>query len=324
MNTQTPELNFSENDLEIIRAQAAPGLSPKDFEHFIRFCQLRGLNPLVNECRAWKKGDRVTFYTTIDGFLKIAHRTGLIKGIRRGINQKGNKTYAFAEVWRQDWEQPTFEEILIDEYKADRETWRRMPEQMGKKCALAAALRMTFPDHLSGLYTDDELDRARQDAPATPRASKPTPTKPGNRATKKQLWDCIGKLVQEFGMERHDLVEITGNDKFQDKATSTELTQAELEAALEILNEWSASMRPPADEKAPPEPPTEQDPKAYCRGLIVGIMQPVVRGVLTLDQVKLAAGVDNFDDLVETQQAQQLEAILHRVNQAAAQAGGAV
>jgi hypothetical protein len=42
-----------------------------------------------------------------------------------------------------------------------KDGWRKMPDVMLKKCAEAAALRRGWPEDLSGLYVEEELDRSQ-------------------------------------------------------------------------------------------------------------------------------------------------------------------
>lgn len=55
----------------------------------------------------------------------------------------------------------------------NKENWRKMPRVMLAKCAEAQAIRRAWPDDLSAIYADEELDRARTiDLTATEIAEK--------------------------------------------------------------------------------------------------------------------------------------------------------
>ncbi|MEN9393702.1 MAG: hypothetical protein RLZZ104_2045, partial [Pseudomonadota bacterium] len=55
----------------------------------------------------------------------------------------------------------------------NKETWRKMPRVMLAKCAEAQAIRRAWPEDLSAIYADEELDRAKTlDLTATEIAEK--------------------------------------------------------------------------------------------------------------------------------------------------------
>ena len=172
---------ISRDQVELIKKTVAIGATDDELKLFLYQAEKRGLDPLTRQIhfikrKRWnddtKSYDEVgTIQTGIDGFRLIADRTGKLGGIKRGVitGDNGELLRAWAEVYRNDWKEPAREEVSFKEYcqkKKDGEPmglWKTMPETMLKKVAEAAALRMAFPENLSGLYSDDEMSQA--DAP---------------------------------------------------------------------------------------------------------------------------------------------------------------
>ena len=150
---------------------------------------------VFNKDKAEKR--QMTVVTGIDGFRVIADRTGNYrpdedepeitydeKLIEADINPKGIvkakvRVWKFAhgewhkitgtarweefapikEVWErgEDGRNAPTGRFKLDEKK---DTWRKMPHVMIAKCAEAAALRKGWPDDLSAVYEQSEIDRA--------------------------------------------------------------------------------------------------------------------------------------------------------------------
>lgn len=178
-----------------------------EFELFARVCVLRQLNPLTKQIYAvfrWDSriGDeRMIIQTSIDGFRLIAQRTGQYRG-QIGPHWCGDDE-SWREVWvpnrpptaarvgviREGFKEPVFSVAKTSSFmQTNRDgqptgQWANMPEVMIAKCAEAQALRRAFPEELSNIYTDDEMNQADSEGPVAQAPQRETPkveTAPAN------------------------------------------------------------------------------------------------------------------------------------------------
>jgi phage recombination protein Bet len=167
-------------------------LTPREFDQFIETARALGLNPLRRQiCTVvFSKNDptrrRMAIVTTIMGLRAIADRTGTYRPDRKParittdhsrIHAKANPggfvdclvtPYRFAhgkwfplvgQVW---WDEiaPIRShdgELMLD----SRTPWPARPRGQFVKCAEADGLRRGWPEDLSNVYAEDEVDRAR-------------------------------------------------------------------------------------------------------------------------------------------------------------------
>jgi phage recombination protein Bet len=175
-------------DVDFIKKQFFPANSNvKDIEFCIKVAQELNLNPVKREIffierKAQVNGQwitRVEPLTSRDGFLSIAHKSGLFAGIKswtelrnvpKLINGQWNDStelVAVAEVYRKDTDIPTVVEVEYSEYvqltKAGAPTkfWAKMPKTMLKKVAESQALRKAF--NISGIYAVEEMGIGNSD-----------------------------------------------------------------------------------------------------------------------------------------------------------------
>jgi phage recombination protein Bet len=192
----TPQ-RLSREQIDLIKATVAVGATDDELRLFLYTAERRGLDPLAQQIHFIKRRRQVdgqwesvgSIQVGIDGFRAIAERTGKLSGIKRGgVYEGGKLVAAWAKVWRHDWQEPAEETVRFEEYVQTKDgkamgLWATKPETMLKKCAEAAALRMAFPQNLSGLYTPDEMGQAdteqppRLQAPARRQASVPESVK---------------------------------------------------------------------------------------------------------------------------------------------------
>jgi hypothetical protein len=118
--------------------------------------------------------------TSIDGFRIISQRSKQYAGMTKTewcgqdnewkdvwLNKQVPPAAARVGVLRKGFSEPLYAVAVFDSYcprYADGNIisplWKSMPEVMIAKCAEALARRQAFPEDLSGLYTDDEMEQA--------------------------------------------------------------------------------------------------------------------------------------------------------------------
>lgn len=153
---------------------------------FLHTCKRTGLDPHAKQIYCIGRGSSDgtvswSIQTAIDGFRVIAERSGKYAGqdAPEWLTEQGEWVQVFVKalhgnfplaarvnVYRDDWgrDKPAVGIATWDEYaqytskKELTSMWRqRGPGQLAK-CAEALALRKAFPQDLSGVYTDDEIN----------------------------------------------------------------------------------------------------------------------------------------------------------------------
>lgn len=174
-------------------------LTKHEFNEFIETSEALGLNPLKRQIcavllkRPGSQERQVSIITTITGLRAIADRTGTYRPdsapaqivtdenlVDGKINPHGIvdctvTLYRFAHKrWHKIVGQVWWEEIAPikrgfdgERYIEVNSPWIVRPRGQIIKCAEAAALRAGWPEDLSNVYVEDEMDRARLDAPAS-------------------------------------------------------------------------------------------------------------------------------------------------------------
>ena len=166
----TPQ-KFTTQEMDLIRQTVAKDATPDELRLFLYTAVHRGLNPLTRQIHLVKRGGQGVIQTGIDGFRLIAQRTGqyapgskptvfeydddgkLERATIYGIKIVNGQSFEFSATAK-------FSEYA--QYFSGKlgSMWEKMPETMLEKCAEAKMLRRGFPEELSGLYTDDEMQQA--------------------------------------------------------------------------------------------------------------------------------------------------------------------
>lgn len=182
--TQMSTREFSRKEIELLKRTIAKDATDAELSMFIQNCKRYGLDPFTGQIHAVKRWDSsegrkvMQVQVGIDGFRLIADRTGKWNGTLGPYwcDKDGewvepwlkNKYPAAAKVGvlRSDFTEPRWGIARWGAYVATKKNgdpafmWKKMPAHMLAKCAEVLALRSAFPNDLSGLYTDAEMDQA--------------------------------------------------------------------------------------------------------------------------------------------------------------------
>lgn len=183
MASEIMKLDFTQEQVNLIKSQIAPKATDNELKLFIYQAQRTGLDPLARQIyaihRKSKDGngnwtDRMTIQTSIDGFRVIAERSGDYAGQDEPQFIKDEDLYCKVTVYRfrGDIRYPAAVGVAYwKEYvQTDKEgkpfgLWAKMPRTMLAKVAEALALRKAYPQDLSGLYTGDEMQQTDTPSP---------------------------------------------------------------------------------------------------------------------------------------------------------------
>lgn len=174
----------SKDKVQLIKDQICKGASDQELEMFIMNCNRTGLDPFQKQCWAIKRWDSslgrevITFQTGVDGFRVIANRSEKYSG-QLGPYWCGEDG-VWKDVWvdskppiaskvavlRADFKEPMWAVAKLSSYMARKKDgsptpfWAKMPELMIAKVAECLALRKAFPQDLSGIYSQEEMEQA--------------------------------------------------------------------------------------------------------------------------------------------------------------------
>jgi phage recombination protein Bet len=175
---------FSASEMSVIKDVIARGASDTELKMFIAMAQKLGLDPLSKQIHCVKRrarladgsyGDAMTIVVGIDGYRLVADRTQRYcpgKAPTYEYDDDGRVTSATAYVLKLAggaWHEVSAI-AFWDEYAQTNKDgqptamWAKMPRLMLAKCAEALVLRRAFPAELSGVYTDDEMQQAGNEA----------------------------------------------------------------------------------------------------------------------------------------------------------------
>jgi phage recombination protein Bet len=183
---ETPSSNppgMTRDQIELVKRMILKDASEDELKLFIQICNRTRLDPFARQIYAIRRGNHMTAQVSIDGQRLVAERTGKYAG-QLGPFWTGNGK-DWVEVWlekappkaakvgvlRSDFKEPVWAVARYDAYAQDSAMWHKMGDLMLAKCAESLGLRKAFPNELSGLYTDAEMEQADNVAPRTTTSS---------------------------------------------------------------------------------------------------------------------------------------------------------
>jgi phage recombination protein Bet len=163
MNTEHTTTNqnqmvLSTSKIELIKRTIAKGATDDELELFMHLANKYNLDPFAKEVWFIKPGSgQPQIYTSRDGYLKIAHASGVFDGLESYTidDEQGNPIKAVCKVYRKDMTRSFQAEIKVKEYNTKSPVWLKYPSAMAIKVAEVFALKRAFS--ISGFVTQEEL-----------------------------------------------------------------------------------------------------------------------------------------------------------------------
>lgn len=174
---------WNENQLASLRQLGVEKATPADLGVYMHVCQRTGLDPFARQIYMIERQGKQTIQTGIDGYRLVARRAVDASRERLAIDSAlwCGRDGKWTDVWLEEGP-PAAAKVVVHRgeseftavalwreyvqtfYKDGQEQvtkmWRSRPAGQLAKCAEALALRKAFPQDLSGVYVDAELDRA--------------------------------------------------------------------------------------------------------------------------------------------------------------------
>ena len=162
---------YNDEDMALLKNDICKGANDRELVYFLKLCETLSLNPFTKQIYSLPfSGGRVVVIG-IDGLSSIAHRTKQYVGCDPAtfeFEKPSDKTpiSASVTVYRlvNGLRCPFTMKVYMDEYKPKykNQMWEKFPKRMLEKCAHALALRNAFNQEMSGLYTREEMDQAKE------------------------------------------------------------------------------------------------------------------------------------------------------------------
>jgi phage recombination protein Bet len=227
-NTIKKGTDFDKDTVELIKKTVALGATDTELQLFLYYAKKTGLDPLARQIYFMKRNTRkpdgsyeskMTMQTSIDGFRLIAERSGTYAG-------QGEPKFTYTDG---DKKVPESCSIQVFRFAPNGERyvasvgvaywneycppagqdfmWRKMPHTMLSKVAEALALRKSFAQELSGIYTDEEMQQSDGLAGKSPRNVRERAEKWLKTIPQKIISILSIDNNEQFEKERQDLLD---------------------------------------------------------------------------------------------------------------------
>ena len=159
-----PPATYDREKLQLIRDMFAKGASDNEFGVMVELARKYQLDPFARQIWLVKYGENpAQIFCGRDGYLAIAHRSGVFDGMESGVREDGKDLVGWCKVYRKDMSRPFCSEVYASEYSTGKNLWRDKPRTMITKVAEVHALRRAFS--ISGLYAPEEIDTGDRPEP---------------------------------------------------------------------------------------------------------------------------------------------------------------
>lgn len=166
MAPTNPALMFDDKKVALIKKTIAVGATDDELQLFLYQAQRTRLDPLTRQIYFVKRGDKATIQPSIDGFRLIAQRSGVYAGQDEPVFEEkdGKLVKCSVAVYKFSPSGERYKSSVgvayWDEYvprPGQDFMWKQFRHTMLAKVAESLALRQSFPQELSGLYTMEEM-----------------------------------------------------------------------------------------------------------------------------------------------------------------------
>lgn len=170
-------VKISPNMVKSMLVNGNGAVTDQEVTMFISLCKFQHLNPFLKEAYLIKYGNSpATMVVGKDVLLKRAMRSEKFDGLSAGVivvNGNGNLeeregTFVldnetlvggWARVNIKGYAVPFYTSVSMKEYSTGKSNWLTKPATMIRKVAVAQALREAFPEEMSALYDQAEMDK---------------------------------------------------------------------------------------------------------------------------------------------------------------------
>lgn len=177
--TAETDIEWTREKIELLKRTVCKTATDDELSLFMHLCGRYGLDPFAREIWFVKYAHGVpSIFTSRDGYLKIAHASGVFDGMcsKTTDDESGKPISATAEVWRKDMSHSFVATAKFCEYEQRSPTWSKFPSAMILKVAESMALKRAFGSTCSGLVSchelpDEIVDGGRREPYLAPKAA---------------------------------------------------------------------------------------------------------------------------------------------------------
>jgi len=259
INALSKEFGMTANQLSVITNAIAKGATVDELRYFMAVAKKAGLDPLTKQIHFVKRKSRnmdgsyteiASIQTGIDGYRAIAERTNTLAGIDDATydsEENAHPNKATVTVYRMvagnrvaftasaRWSEYCQTRTYQGQTKP-MGLWEKMPYLMLAKCAEALALRKAFPNDLSGIYTNEEMQQADNQMPIAPATTPTKPTEAPQELETTPQDDVEPEYVPVSPEQAREAVEGEIEEKNDDQLkcaiTGVKITQAEYDYSM--------------------------------------------------------------------------------------------